>query len=254
VDQDTGKKKKKYKPAKDTASVSAVDDVDVDRPRLSKHPEAAVDKFEATMLKGDELEVLQAVAVSDARTLDARAFDYGWPTVDAKQQALEYLESVAKKELGAVDELPAASPLQRRTSTIRKGGTVKAPAESVAPVDPARFVMDEFRSFAVTEGGEPVMVLSAHSESGDKKDGKQAFLTILAQQQQDGSIKVLHTQKASSDRLYESAEMRLIDAVDAAGDRRAELLFEMRGGTRYFSLWKVRGGSATEVFRGGELP
>jgi hypothetical protein len=43
--------------------------------------------------------------------------------------------------------------------------------------------------------------------------------------------------------------MRLIDAVDAEGDNRGDLLFELRGqNQRQFALYRVLRGQATQVF------
>jgi hypothetical protein len=48
--------------------------------------------------------------------------------------------------------------------------------------------------------------------------------------------------------------MRFIDAVDADGDNRAELLFELRGETqRQFALYRIAQGTAEQTFLSGTL-
>jgi hypothetical protein len=49
--------------------------------------------------------------------------------------------------------------------------------------------------------------------------------------------------------LDDTPRMRLVDAVDAMGDNRGELLFELRGQTqRQFALYRVLRGSAEKLF------
>jgi hypothetical protein len=49
--------------------------------------------------------------------------------------------------------------------------------------------------------------------------------------------------------------MYLVDAVDAMGDNRGELLFELRGATqRQFAMYRVTRGAAEQLFATMAIP
>jgi hypothetical protein len=81
------------------------------------------------------------------------------------------------------------------------------------------------------------------------KPAPQKFVTLIAQPDLYGGILVLYKSVTDSAHLDETPRMRLIDAVDAMGDNRGELLFELRGaGQRQFALYRVLRGSAEQLF------
>jgi hypothetical protein len=239
-------KKKKYKPAKDVATVRAVDSEDEDRPHLKKNPLGDPDKFDATRLTGSPEEVEQLVAVSDGQRMDHRALGFSWPDEDTREQIRRQLEAIARKALGVV-ETPAP---EKRTSIFQRGKVIQNPGPpSAAP----EYKEEDFRAFDLQQNGQPTLVYSAHMESGE---GNQRGFTLIAQVGEEDKVLVLYQSVADSAHLVDSPWMKLVDAVDAAGDNHAELLFELRSGgtTRSFALWKIRRGSAAEVFRSGEMP
>jgi hypothetical protein len=84
---------------------------------------------------------------------------------------------------------------------------------------------------------------------------KQKFVTIVAQPDLYGGIMVLYKSVTDSAHLDETPRMRLVDAVDAMGDNRGELLFELRGQTqRQFALFRVLRGSAEQLFATVAIP
>jgi len=87
------------------------------------------------------------------------------------------------------------------------------------------------------------------------KAAPQKFVTIIAQPDLYGGIMVLYKSVTDSAHLDESPRMRLVDAVDAMGDNRGELLFELRGDTqRQFALYRVLRGSAERLFATVAIP
>ena len=57
---------------------------------------------------------------------------------------------------------------------------------------------------------------------------------------------------ANGGHLDDTPRMRLVDAVDAFGDNRGELVFELRGATqRQFAMYRVLRGTAEKVFVSG---
>ncbi len=84
------------------------------------------------------------------------------------------------------------------------------------------------------------------------KGAPQKFVTLIAQPDLYGGVLVLYKDVTDSAHLDEKPQMRLIDAVDAMGDNRGELLFELRGETqRSFGLFRVLRGSAEQLFATG---
>lgn len=93
-------------------------------------------------------------------------------------------------------------------------------------------------------------------ESGlPAKTAPQKFVTLIAQPDLYGGVLVLYKSVTDSAHLDETPRMRLVDAVDATADNRAELLFEMRGdGQRQFALFRVLRGSAERMFATVAMP
>jgi hypothetical protein len=88
------------------------------------------------------------------------------------------------------------------------------------------------------------MVLTARSTGTPVK-----YVTIVAEPDFYGQPKVLLKLTTSDDALDVSPRYRLVDAVDTAGDGRADLIFELRGQTyRQFAIYRIAGGTATEAF------
>jgi hypothetical protein len=74
-------------------------------------------------------------------------------------------------------------------------------------------------------------------------------VTIVAQPDFYGQPKVLLKEVTTDAGLDVAPRFRLVDAVDTAGDGRADLLFELRGQTfRQFAIYRIAGGTATQEF------
>jgi hypothetical protein len=110
--------------------------------------------------------------------------------------------------------------------------------------------MDEqFRVFELAYGAGATMVLTAHS---DGPPASQKWVTIVAQPDLYGNVRVLLKSVTDVAHLDETPRMRLVDAVDAMADNRGELLFELRGdGSRQFALYRVYRGTAEKLFVSG---
>jgi len=87
------------------------------------------------------------------------------------------------------------------------------------------------------------------------KPAPQKFVTIVAQPDLYGGVAVLYKSVTDAAHLDQTPRMRLIDAVDAMGDNRGELLFELRGETqRQFAMYRVLRGSAERLFATVAIP
>ena len=93
------------------------------------------------------------------------------------------------------------------------------------------------------------------TDSGIVKPKPRKFVTLIAQPDLYGGVLVLLKSVTDSAHLDEKPRMRLVDAVDAMGDNRGELLFELRGaGERQFGLYRVLRGSAEQLFATVTIP
>ena len=93
------------------------------------------------------------------------------------------------------------------------------------------------------------MVLTAHT-AGPLHEER--FVTLVAQPDLYGNVRVLLKNVADGAHLDETPRMCLVDAVDVLADNRGELLFELRGATqRQFALYRVLRGEAEKLFVSG---
>jgi hypothetical protein len=107
--------------------------------------------------------------------------------------------------------------------------------------------MDErFRAFELTYGSEATLVLTAHTDAAPSQT---KFVTVIAQPDFYGNLQVILKTVTDGAHLDDNPRLRLVDAVDALGDNRGELLFEMRGATeRQFALFRIARGQAEKLF------
>jgi hypothetical protein len=86
-------------------------------------------------------------------------------------------------------------------------------------------------------------------DSGQTGATQEKFITLIAQPDLYGNVKVLFKNITDASDLDENPAMRLIDPVDAMADNRGELLFELRGATqRQFALYRIVSGRVEKLF------
>ena len=158
--------------------------------------------------------------------------------------------------------MPLAPPLptpladeQFRVFELAYGSsaTMVLTAGSPPPPDPAK--SDE-PAPPVIKRGKPTQTSSQSAGNGiPPKPPPQKFVTLIAQPDLYGGIAVLYKSLTDSAHLDETPRMRLVDAVDALGDNRGELLFELRGDQqRQFAMYRVMRGSAEQLFATVAIP
>ncbi len=98
-------------------------------------------------------------------------------------------------------------------------------------------------------------VNAASTVNAAPKPAPRKFVTLIAQPDLYGGVVVLSKNVTDSAHLDEKPRMKLIDAVDAMGDNRGELLFELRGdGQRQFAMYRVLRGEAEQLFATVGMP
>jgi hypothetical protein len=169
---------------------------------------------------------LQVVpAISDDGGPDPRPYKFFWKTgeeEDRRNQMLAlagdevraYAAALAKNSILA--KLPAAKPAPAKH---------KAPAKPVQPV----FENTQFRVFDVWGNNQPVMILSAEAHfppaPGADKAPETYSITLVARTDIYGNLRKVYSGVTDRFHLDVTPRLELIDAVDADGDGRGELLF-----------------------------
>jgi hypothetical protein len=133
----------------------------------------------------------------------------------AADEVRVYANGLAKNRIPA---MPTAA--SKKAASGRK-----APAKPVQPV----FENVQFRAFDVWGNNQPVMILSAEARlpatPGAAAAPEQYSITLAARTDIYGSLRKLYSGMTDKFHLDVTPRLELIDAVDADGDGRGELLF-----------------------------
>ena len=129
---------------------------------------------------------------------------------------------------------------------------------SVKPATP-NFEDVKLRVFDVATNNEPILVLSAKAtltESG--KPGSEAareyYVTIVARSDFNGELRNLLSSLTDNQHLDVTPRLELIDAVDADGDGRGELLFrEVSEAGSAYVVYRVTPDQLWALFEGSPL-
>lgn len=157
-----------------------------------------------------------AVAISDAGGPEARPFTFRAKAGEADQLRAA-MEKLARAEL---DKLRTASkPPQTKTTTVKKE-RFHIPAVSPLVLQDAAFGV-----FDVNGNNAPVVVYSAAA----MVDGVKKYITVAAWEESDESLRKVFAQVTDDHHLDVYPRLEIIDAVDARGNSRGELLFRVFG-------------------------
>jgi hypothetical protein len=213
--------------------------VDPDRPRLNyATPESQQKLAKPDALFGIPPDMKQIAGVSDSNPVDTQSFTYSWASPEDAAKMQSALETAAQQALAPAAPPPAPAPKPAAAHTTHR--------KSAAPAKPAPppLADEEFHVYGLTFGGGATMVLSARTTTTPEK-----YVTVIAQPDFYGNATIMLKQVASADNLDVTPRMRLIDAVDTAGNNRGDLIFELRGQTyRQFAIYRVANGMASQVF------
>lgn len=152
-------------------------------------------------------------AISDAGGPDPRPYNFDLRPGEEAGYRNKMLE-LASAELAKANAAPPEIP----TTKTRKTSSVRKPA-------PATFDDVHLRIFDLSNSNDPVLILSAktHSPAAGSSEGEE--VTLVARTNLDGDLRRLFFAHTDSQHLDITPRMELIDAIDADGDGRGELLF-----------------------------
>jgi hypothetical protein len=199
-------------------------------PAISKKPTKAVGSKTAvsssskpavaTASEPPKSTVEQIPAISDADGPEPRPYTY-----DMKAEE----EQAFRKKMLAL----------AGTEIARYANQFESPEESTKPSQRKRVVSAKsaqnfedvnFRIFDVATNNEPIIVLSAKAAATQAgkpaiENGREYYITLVARADYNNELRKLLSVVTDSQHLDVAPRMELIDAVDADGDGRAELLF-----------------------------
>jgi hypothetical protein len=193
-------------------------------------------------------QVTYVPAISDAAGPDSRPYNY-----DVKPAE----EAVYRNKMF---DLAAAQLRSASNANVTARGTATARSNTKPSGKQLKPVFDDaiLRIFDLSNSNQPVLILSAkiHPPSGsaenlDRKNLDQREITLIARTNLDGDVQKLFFSQTDAKHLDVTPRMELIDAVDADGDGRGELLFRRTSDSgSAFSIYRVTNDNLFPLFEG----
>jgi hypothetical protein len=181
-------------------------------------------------------------AISDAGGPDPRPYTYNLKPAEEAIYRNKMLDL-------ATTQVTAQAVIAAKDATPRPN----RPTAGKSIVKPAKPLFDELRLriFDLSSSNEPVLVLSAKTRppAGSSEDPKE--ITLIARTNLEGDLRKLFFSQTDSRHLDVTPRMELIDAVDADGDGRGELLFRRTfdSGSAY-AIYRVTADRLWPLFEG----
>jgi hypothetical protein len=191
-------------------------------------------------------------AISDASGPDPRPYTYAMkPEEEAGYRS---------KMLDLATQLSARVGAGAKDAAPKKSSSGKSGHKSSGKPPQAAFDDVSLHVFDLSSSNEPVLVLSAKTHpaavpsaagtSGNVEEPKE--ITLIARTNLEGDLVKLFFSQTDSRHLDVAPRMELIDAVDADGDGRGELLFRRTfdDGSTGYSIYRVTADGLWTLFEG----
>jgi len=168
-------------------------------------------------------------AVSDAGGPDPRPYTYDVKPAEETIYRNKMLDLAATlmKPKAVQGGAGQGSSAAVKAGAAQGGAGAKAPAKTAKPSKP-QFEEVNLRIFDLSNSNEPVLVLSARTPVPPANTTVAQLpqeITLIARTDLEGELQKLFFAQTDAHHLDVSPRMELIDAVDADGDGRGELLF-----------------------------
>jgi hypothetical protein len=247
----------------DGSPVSSVNEPDPDRPKLGRgKPADSQVQLQATKITGLPPDLQQMAAVSDASNRAEHVFSYPWPDPGDAPKMQAAVEALAIKAVLSNGSSPAnqigGASATPPSKTPAHTASKSALAHKVAPkLPPVTLSEKDFRAYELSYNGGATLVFTAKASIGPNNAGVTVdkYVTIIAQPDFNGDPQLRFQSVTDPKHLDITPRMRLVDAVDTAGDNQAELIFELRHESdRQFAIYRVRGTHAEQAFATESLP
>jgi hypothetical protein len=220
------------------------------KPESNPRLEPSKTSFEA-LADAERSQIVFIPAISDAGGPDPRPYTYDVkPAEEAiyRNKMFALAAAQLRGQAGAASKEKEAVPARKKSSSRKSAG--KSSAFSAPDFDDV-----SLRIFDLSNSNEPVLVLSAKTRppaagaTGSIEEPKE--ITLIARTNLEGEVQKLFFSQADSRHLDVAPRMELIDAVDADGDGRGELLFRRTfdGGSAY-AIYRVTADGLWPLFEG----
>jgi hypothetical protein len=164
-------------------------------------------------------------AISDGGGPDPKPFKFFWKTGEEEERRTQMLE-LAGVEVRAYASALARNQIPAKPLAPKAAGAGHKPAAK--PVQPV-FENVQFHGFDVWANNQVVMILSAEAHfptvAGASTAPEQYSITLVTRTDIYGNLRKLYAGVTDKFHLDVTPRLELIDAVDADGDGRGELLF-----------------------------
>ena len=184
-------------------------------------------------------------AISDAAGPDFRPYAYTLKPEEEQKLRTKML-ALAADEVRAWAAQPDSSAAQPASRAARPGSKAKAPQPGFEEV--------RLRAFDLSNSNEPILVLTAKARMPVKPNTAsdvQYIITLVARDDMYGDLHKVFASVTDSLHFDVLSKLELIDAVDADGDGRGELLFrQVSDAGSAFVLYRVIGDRLWPLFQG----
>jgi hypothetical protein len=194
-------------------------------------------------------QIVTIPAISDAGGPDPRPYTYDVKPAEEAMYRNKMLALAAAQLRG-----PASAGATETVPTPKRSSSRKSAGKSSALSAPD-FDEVSLRIFDLSNSNEPVLVFSAKTRppaagaTGSMEEPKE--ITLIARTNLEGEVRKLFFAQTDSRHLDVAPRMELVDAVDADGDGRGELLFRRTfdGGSAY-AIYRVTADGLWPLFEG----
>ncbi len=200
---------------------------------------------------GTQATVQLVPAISDAGGPQPESYTFFWKEGEEEDRKKQML-GLAGNEVGAYLAKMKKDTIPAKPAAATAGSKSRATAHpSTTKIDPV-FENIQFRAFDLWKNSQPVMILTADGHfppaAGQDAPATVYNVTIAATTDIYGDLRKLYSGVTDKFHLDVTPKLDLIDAVDADGDGRGELLFRETtdAGTGYIiyratgdTLWKM---------------
>jgi hypothetical protein len=209
-------------------------------------PKTAKDLHKPSATPPAAAESLQLIpAISDAGGPDPRPYAYSLKA-EEEQKLSKKILVLAADEVRAWAAQPESAGAQPAAHTSRSGSQAKPPAPSFEDV--------QLHAFDLSNSNEPVVVLTAKARMPVRPNTTsdlQYLITLVARDDMHGDLHKVFASVTDTHHFDVLSRLELIDAVDADGDGRGELLFrQVSDGGSAFVLYRVIGDRLWPLFQG----
>jgi hypothetical protein len=198
-------------------------------------------------------------AISDAGGPDPRPYTYDLKPAEEALYRNKMLDLAATQFQARAHGTANEAALANKKSSTSKSSSKSRSSSSPPPPKP-KFEDVNLRIFDLSNSNEPVLVLSAKTQppaasatgsAAQPKEIEAKEITLIARTNLEGELQKLFFSQTDSHHLDVSPRMELIDAVDADGDGRGELLFRRTfdDGSAY-AIYRVTSDQLWPLFEG----